>query len=180
MRSWLLVLALAAGCTFSVHGADPTASSPTGPSGPGADSPTNIGDDLPDGAAVGDPPPPAPPVDMATGDGKPNPPPPPPPADMAPRPHVIGDACTTDADCGAADRFCIHRIGATAAGDFPKGYCSRSCHSTPCPVGSVCQLIAGAQLCFSQCPANDCRGGYKCCGPAKNECLPATFCGDDN
>jgi hypothetical protein len=176
MRSGLLVLALAAGCTFSVHGADPSASPP--PPGPGADSPTNVGDELPD-AAAGDPPPP-PPTDMAQDDGKPKPPPPPPPADMAPKPHVIGDACATDSDCGAADRFCIHRIGTTAAGDFPQGYCSRSCRTTPCPSGSVCQPVAGTQLCFSQCPVNDCRGGYQCCGPAKNECLPNNFCGGDS
>jgi hypothetical protein len=160
MRSCLLVLALAAGCTFSVHGTDPLGSSSPQPPPGSADAPPTTTSDSPDAAV----PPGASlsPPDLG-------------PPDMTPKPKGIGDACGKDSDC-AAGQVCLLRVGLTPAGDFPQGYCTQSCRATACPTGSVCQPLAGVLLCLAACPPAQCRQGYRCCGPSDNECLPLNLC----
>lgn len=77
---------------------------------------------------------------------------------------TVGDACTTDVDCGDAG-FCINR-------DYtPGGYCSQSCvpgKDETCPSGSTCVSKGAANdvsACFLKCKSNDdCRTGYRCVG----------------
>lgn len=73
---------------------------------------------------------------------------------------TIGDACTTEKDCGAG--LCLNR-------DFtPGGYCSLGCTvgGAACPAGSVCvDNAVGRDVpgCLRSCRTSmDCRAGYVC------------------
>ncbi|MBS2027797.1 MAG: hypothetical protein JST54_07850 [Deltaproteobacteria bacterium] len=73
----------------------------------------------------------------------------------------IGDACTTDQDCGG--RTCSH------AGTFPGGYCTEHCtpgDSSTCPTGSECIDHHGeGPICLRACNESvECRSGYTCHG----------------
>jgi hypothetical protein len=77
----------------------------------------------------------------------------------------VGDACTTDADCGDKG-FCINNQAFT-----PGGYCSQSCvpgKDETCPTGSSCVRKGYGEdvsACFLKCRSNDdCRTGYRCEG----------------
>ena len=88
---------------------------------------------------------------------------------------TVGDACTTDDDCGSQG-ICINNREYT-----PGGYCSQSCvpgKDQTCPSGSTC-VSEGASndvsACFLECSTStDCRGGYQCVGGFKNN--PARVC----
>lgn len=73
---------------------------------------------------------------------------------------TIGDACTTERDCGAG--VCLNR-------DFtPGGACSLACNpgGAACPAGSVCvddAIGRDSPGCLRSCrTASDCRAGYIC------------------
>ncbi|WP_257460683.1 hypothetical protein [Archangium lipolyticum] len=88
---------------------------------------------------------------------------------------TVGDACTTDNDCGDMG-FCITNRDYT-----PGGYCSQSCvpgKDDTCPSGSTC-VSEGASndvsACFLKCETQaDCRTGYRCVGGFKNN--PISIC----
>jgi hypothetical protein len=88
---------------------------------------------------------------------------------------TVGDACTTDDDCGSQG-ICINNREYT-----PGGYCSQSCvpgKDQTCPSGSTC-VSEGASndvsACFLECSSStDCRSGYQCVGGFKNN--PARVC----
>jgi hypothetical protein len=71
---------------------------------------------------------------------------------------TIGDACTTDQDCGG--RSC------RSDKSFPGGYCTQSCvvgDSSTCPSGAKCVQHHDSALCLRQCAENsECRTGYTC------------------
>jgi hypothetical protein len=73
---------------------------------------------------------------------------------------TIGDACTTEKDCG--NGVCLNR------GFTPGGYCSVSCTvgGAACPTGSVCvdnAIGRDVSGCLRTCASSkDCRGGYVC------------------
>jgi hypothetical protein len=76
---------------------------------------------------------------------------------------TIGDACTSNADCGGG--VCVTR-------DFtPGGACSLPCQlgGDPCPAGTICvrDVVTGNQAgCMKSCTRQaDCRDDYVC----KNE-----------
>ena len=82
---------------------------------------------------------------------------------------TIGDACTTERDCGLG--LCLNR-------DFtPGGACSLACAvgGAACPAGSVCVDAAigkDSPGCLRSCrSAMDCRGGYVC-KTEKNSATP--------
>ena len=82
---------------------------------------------------------------------------------------TIGDACTTERDCGTG--VCLNR-------DFtPGGACSLPCSigGAACPAGSVCVDDAvgrDSPGCLPSCrSAMDCRGGYVC-KTEKNSATP--------
>ena len=88
---------------------------------------------------------------------------------------TVGDACTTDADCGDKG-FCINNQEFT-----PGGYCSQSCvpgKDDTCPTGSSCVsegYSGDVSACFLRCGSNDdCRTGYRCQGGFKGN--PASIC----
>ena len=88
---------------------------------------------------------------------------------------TVGDACTTDADCGDKG-FCINNQEFT-----PGGYCSQSCvpgKDDTCPTGSSCVSQGYAEnvsACFLLCGSNDdCRTGYRCQGGFRGN--PASVC----
>ena len=70
----------------------------------------------------------------------------------------IGDACTTDQDCGG--RSC------QSSGSFPGGYCTENCvvgDDGSCPNGSSCVDHHGGGFCLRICADNnECRTGYVC------------------
>ena len=70
----------------------------------------------------------------------------------------IGDACTTDQDCGG--RSC------STASTFPGGYCTERCvvgDSGSCPTGSTCVDHHGGASCLRICADDtECRSGYVC------------------
>lgn len=72
---------------------------------------------------------------------------------------TIGDACTTDGECGKGT--CLQ--GATA----PGGYCSLACQGNGgnCPNGSACDSGFCRRTCTT---AQDCRTGYTCTGTQGN------------
>jgi len=73
---------------------------------------------------------------------------------------TVGDACTTDKDCG--NGICFQ--GPTA----PGGYCTLACQGSgggSCPNGSVCSLPGSdlVTVCRKACATSqDCRAGYTC------------------
>lgn len=76
---------------------------------------------------------------------------------------VIGDACTTDPECGETGQ-CL-----SIPGLVPGGYCSQACAAdVPCPDGSSCLTIGmGQSFCFLDCDpeatTRSCtRAGYGC------------------
>jgi hypothetical protein len=169
MRSWLLVLALAAGCTFAVHGLE-EASGPVVVPGGDQPLPEGGGDAPPDLAQA--------PADLALTPAPDMSQPPPLPPDMTPaQPRAIGDPCTSDAQCGSK-RVCLDHVGfGPARIDFPSGYCSKSCDSdNQCPGDSSCQrLLLGVYYCTAECPPAQCRQSYRCC-PSNNQCNPLSMC----
>jgi len=81
---------------------------------------------------------------------------------------TVGDACTTDNDCGGQG-ICINNREYT-----PGGYCSQSCvpgKDKTCPSGSTCVSEGAADdvsACFLLCQRDeDCRTGYRCRGDFK-------------
>ena len=89
----------------------------------------------------------------------------------------IGDACTTDQDCGGRTCDSDHR--------FPGGYCTEHCvvgDASTCPSGSTCAAHHDETLCLRSCAERagntECRNGYLC-KAFKSE---GTFClsPDDN
>lgn len=78
---------------------------------------------------------------------------------------VVGNACQSDMACGSDGLgICIHE----SSGEWPGGYCTRECGSSPCPTGAECieaDQGGGASLfiCLATC-INDgqCRSGYDC------------------
>lgn len=86
---------------------------------------------------------------------------------------TVGDACTTDADCGDQG-LCINNQEYT-----PGGYCSQACapgKDDTCPTGSICvsQGYAGdVSACFLECKtSDDCRAGYRCASGFKGNPNP--------
>ncbi|HYV46496.1 MAG TPA: hypothetical protein VFA20_16640 [Myxococcaceae bacterium] len=81
---------------------------------------------------------------------------------------TVGDACTTDRDCGKG--VCLQ--GTTA----PGGYCSLVCQgggTGGCPNGSTCaddtSGQGGDRHCRLTCATDqDCRSGYTCTGTQGN------------
>lgn len=80
--------------------------------------------------------------------------------------HVVGNACTSDVDCGGAAMSCLSMLGSQVT---PGGYCSQSCAiNEDCGAGGVC--INGINIvtinsgrCLQTCTeASDCRDGYDC------------------
>ena len=78
---------------------------------------------------------------------------------------VVGNACSTDVDCGGAPMSCATKLGI----DAPGGYCSQKCAvNADCGKGGVCvsgvgiiTLVAG--ICVKGCtPPEGCRAGYTC------------------
>jgi len=75
---------------------------------------------------------------------------------------TVGDACTTDKDCGHG--VCLQ--GASS----PGGYCSLACQgagSSGCPNGSACDRSGNepSPVCRLTCTTSqDCRSGYTCTG----------------
>ncbi len=87
---------------------------------------------------------------------------------------TVGDACTTDVDCGDKG-LCINDRYT------PGGYCSQSCvpgRDETCPSGSTCVSRGAASdvsACFRKCAKDsDCRSGYKCSGNFRDN--PNTIC----
>ena len=85
----------------------------------------------------------------------------------------VGEACTSDADCGGEGQgTCL------ADPDWPQGYCSAlGCtRSNDCGSGAQCLLLSDAEgMCVFSCSAaSDCREGYDCLGEREGEraCLP--------
>jgi hypothetical protein len=148
LRPWLLVLALAAGCSFAVtgRGEDPKG----GPTGPA----------------------PAPSADGGTAPG-PTPSPTPTPG-PAPSPPVVGSPCTSDADCGGLK--CLQVNGNDSfPGGYCTVACTKS-GPAGCMPGSTCVDVGdGNQYCLASCSANDCRDGYVCC-KATAACMPSQAC----
>ena len=77
---------------------------------------------------------------------------------------MIGNACTTDADCSGGT--CAHTLGARMPALAPGGYCTVSCKApADCDPSSAC---VGARFGFSgHCSigcddTSTCRGGYRC------------------
>jgi hypothetical protein len=80
---------------------------------------------------------------------------------------TVGDACTTDGDCGHG--ICLQGAGA------PGGYCTVACQgngSGTCPNGSTCASDpgpGGASHCRLTCTTDQgCRTGYTCTGAQGN------------
>lgn len=78
--------------------------------------------------------------------------------------HVVGNACSGDADCGGGKMTCT-----TALTKVGAGYCSQSCAvDADCGAGGVCiSGVNGLSLsigtCYRACvPPGDCRDGYTC------------------
>ncbi|MBK9259135.1 MAG: hypothetical protein IPM54_04805 [Polyangiaceae bacterium] len=71
---------------------------------------------------------------------------------------VVGQACTSDAECGGE-----YRCQLTA----PGGYCSFFCSGdADCPTGSVCSPLPNSRvsgICMKSCSTTaECRPGYTC------------------
>jgi hypothetical protein len=71
---------------------------------------------------------------------------------------AIGDACTTDQECGG--RTCL------STSVFKGGYCTEHCvlgNSGNCPTGAQCVKHGGDTLCLRECADDtECRSGYAC------------------
>lgn len=87
----------------------------------------------------------------------------------------IGDPCDATSACGEGEAPVCY-TEADTFGTFPGGYCSARCGDTqPCPEGSTCGLIFGADgACLRACESDaECRDGYGCSdllGP--RACIP--------
>jgi Cys-rich repeat protein len=94
---------------------------------------------------------------------------------------VVGNACSTDDDCGGAPMSCTTKLGIGA----PGGYCSQRCAvDSDCGEGGVCVSGVGiitvlAGICVKGCtPPAGCRPGYACnpvggqSGEEKGVCTP--------
>jgi serine protease len=85
------------------------------------------------------------------------------PVEEEPVPKV-GQACTSNASCGAGERC------KTAAEGYPGGYCTLDClDGTPCPAGSKCfydDVTETSASCYATCTGvggqGSCRSGYVC------------------
>jgi Cys-rich repeat protein len=80
--------------------------------------------------------------------------------------HVVGNACSDDADCGGGTMTCATALTKVSA---PLGYCSQSCAlDADCGAGGTC--ISGVNAislslgtCYKSCvPPEACRDGYSC------------------
>lgn len=78
---------------------------------------------------------------------------------------VVGNACSTDDDCGGGPMTCATKLGI----DAPGGYCTQRCAvDADCGAGGVCvsgvdiiTVLAG--ICVAGCtPPGGCRPGYTC------------------
>ncbi|HYV49975.1 MAG TPA: MYXO-CTERM sorting domain-containing protein, partial [Myxococcaceae bacterium] len=94
---------------------------------------------------------------------------------------VIGDPCTTTADCGAA-QICYTGFTWTTTG---KGVCTQPCGTvcSACPNGSACVALpysGGSLLCMRDCVPGSCAPGQQCLSlGGSRACVPsctATSC----
>jgi uncharacterized protein (TIGR03382 family) len=106
---------------------------------------------------------------------------------------VVGDSCTTSADCGAAQvcytafpwsvgrGICTQQCGAVC-NDCPNGstcvampysggslFCLRDCVPGTCAAGQQCLTIGGAAGCVPSCTATSCPPGQVC---SSGQCTP--------
>jgi hypothetical protein len=79
---------------------------------------------------------------------------------------VIGDACSSDEECGGAPMSCASNLAGVSA---PGGYCSARCSvDADCSSGGACVSGLGTAplsigTCFARCePPDGCREGYTC------------------
>ncbi|HVE86789.1 MAG TPA: hypothetical protein VND93_28220, partial [Myxococcales bacterium] len=109
---------------------------------------------------------------------------------------VIGDACTTSADCGAAQvcytafpwapgkGVCTQPCG-TVCSACPNGstcvampysggslFCVRDCVPGTCPATEQCLTIGGSRGCVPSCTVASCPVGYTC---SLGQCTPTNF-----
>jgi hypothetical protein len=97
----------------------------------------------------------------------------------------VGKACAADGECGSAVGKCSPPVaGASGATIWANGYCYQTCEAGkgPCPTGSQCVTMGGAQLCLQNCRVGlaDCRPEYTCLDDGSGTsgtCVPR--CGGD-
>ena len=80
--------------------------------------------------------------------------------------HVVGNACTSDADCGGTKLSCASALGPLPT---PGGYCSQSCAiDLDCGEGGRCVnginiSTINSGICYRSCGSDaPCRTGYEC------------------
>ena len=86
-------------------------------------------------------------------------------------PGEVGASCGANGDC----------TGGGCIADWPGGYCSADCRTTPCPSGSTCYGLPSSQgtvpVCLEDCQGRqECRGAYACLpteAAAGGACVPA-------
>jgi hypothetical protein len=85
--------------------------------------------------------------------------------------RVVGDPCTTNADC--ASGLCTLARSTSTGIAWSGGYCTAICDAAvPCPAPSQCVSYSDGSSCAAACSADtDCRGGYVC-STAVGACLP--------
>ncbi len=84
-------------------------------------------------------------------------------------PDIVGNACTSDGQCGA-NGGCLTE----AQTSLPGGYCTTGCNSNADCASGNCWVDNG--ICLDSCSSNaDCRSGYECfdwSGDSARECGP--------